>query len=161
MILIKTLSTYISVFILAKRSKTKYAQFLYVPKANPVYIPSCITFSYNNKLQRLSIYRSIKIRPGLNSEFRFLAPRSIYYVCINIPWIVKELDRKLAGVSVETNLIVVRDVMNVANVTYFAIYMPHSDINIKAQIGLVVYQTCLCHKEVFELNIFRLCFSNL
>ena len=123
MILIKTLSTYISVFILAKGSKTKYVQFLYVPKANPLYIPSCITFSYNNKLQRLSVYRSIKIRPGLNSEFRFFAPRGIYYdVCINIPWIVKELDRKLARVSVETNLIVVRDVMNVANVTYFAIY---------------------------------------
>ena len=91
---------HLHIFILAKRSKTKYVQFLYVSKANPVYIPSCITFSYNNKLQRLSIYRSIKIRPGLNSEFRFLAPRSIYYdVCINIPWIVKELDRKLAGVQ--------------------------------------------------------------
>ena len=44
-------------------------------------------------------------------------------------WIVKELDRKLAG---ETSL---------------------------KPTCLIVLQTCLCHNKVYEVNVFRLCFG--
>ena len=42
---------------------------------------------------------------------------------------------------------------------FILLYFSHSNSNFKAQISLVVLQTCLCHDKVFEVNVLRLCFG--
>ena len=49
--------------------------------------------------------------------------------------------------------------LTVFSIFFILLYFPRSNSNFEAQYGLIVLQTCLCHDNMFEVDVFRLCFG--